>query len=113
MKKIIRLTEKGFQEFSVNEKEIMVFLSGKPLSGSLITLQGGEKKVMNFYRGNSAGAYPFLFKNLDLALDAFKRVRWERENAKENAKVFSGNMYIGDIVDDAFQARERPIMQLL
>jgi hypothetical protein len=113
--KTLRLTNAGLQEVNYSENEVMVFLSGKPLSGALnqLPLSMGGGKVMNFYRGNCAGAKPFQFKGIELAVDAFKKVRWEKEGRKENAKVFSGNLWIGNIVNDEFEPLEKPMMQLL
>lgn len=111
----LRLTQKGLQQVNFSNGDVMVFLSGKPLSGSMNDLpeeMGGGKK-MRFYRGNCSAASPFKFKSMDLALAAFKQVRWEKEGRKENAKVFSGNMWLGNIVNDKFEPLEKPIMQLL
>lgn len=111
--KTLRLTFNGLQQVTFQESEVMIFLSGKPLSGALNLLPGGVEKIMKFYRGNCAGAHPFQFKSIELAIDAFKKIRWEKEGKKENAKVFSGNMWLGNIVNDEFQPLEKPIMQLL
>jgi hypothetical protein len=113
--KTLRLTKAGLQEVNYSEKEVMVFLSGKPLSGSLNQLPSsmGGGKVMNFYRGNCAGAKPFQFKGIEFAVDTFKKVRWEKEGRKENAKVFTGNLWIGNIVNDEFEPLEKPIIQLI
>lgn len=113
MNSTIRLTQTGFQSFNYNDGDVMILLSGKPLSGALNQLPGGIEKRMNFYRGNCAGAVPFQFSSIELALDAFKQVRWERNGRKEFAKVFSGNRWIGNIVNDEFEPFEKPILQLL
>lgn len=111
----LRLTTAGLQKVNYNENELMVFLSGKPLSGALNQLPAsmGGGKVMNFYRGICAKAKPFQFKGIDLAIEAFKKVRWEKEGKKENAKVFAGNLWIGNIINDEFEPLEKPVMQLL
>lgn len=109
-----RLTQTGLQEITHEQNEIMIFVSGAPISGSMVTLPktagGGQK--MNFYRGNAAGSKPFQFKSVELALDAFKQVRWDRQGRKEKAKVFTGNLWIGNIIDDEF-IPQKPISQLL
>jgi hypothetical protein len=109
----LRMTEKGLQEIDYNEGDIMIFLSGKPLAGALNQLPGGIEKKMHFYRGNSANAIPFQFASLEKAMEAFKQVRWERYGKKENAKVFSGNNWLGYIVNDEFEMLDKPIPQLL
>jgi hypothetical protein len=111
----LRLTKVGLQEVNYSKNEVMVFLSGKPLSGSLNQLPSsmGGGRAMNFYRGNCTGAKPFQFKGIELAVEAFKKVRREKEGRKENAKIFSGNLWIGNIVSDEFEPLEKPIMQLL
>ena len=115
MKTLTRLTEKGVQTFEHYEDHLMVYLSGHYLSGALNQLpesMGGGNR-MYFYRGNCSIAIPFQFRNIELAMDAFKKVRWERNGKKETAKVFSGNLWIGNIVDDEYIPREKPILQLL
>lgn len=111
----LRLTKEGLQNVKHNKNEVMVFLSGKPLSGSLNQLPSymGGGKVMNFYRGNCARAKPFQFESVQLAIEAFKKVRWEREGRKENGKVFTGNLWIGNIINDNFESLKKPVMQLL
>ena len=113
--KTLRLTPKGLQEIDYTKNDIMVFFSGKPLSGALndVPADLGGGKAMNFYRGNCAGAKPFQFKSIDLAVEAFKKVRWERDGRKENAKVFSANLWIGNIENDEFIPLEKPVKQLL
>ncbi|GIV35415.1 MAG: hypothetical protein KatS3mg031_2950 [Chitinophagales bacterium] len=131
MKTTIRLTGKGFQHLAYTEKSVMVFFGKgtKPLSASVNELpksvkeEIGEKmpetvfgqkylgngKVFNVFRGNCAGAWPYQFRNIDDAVEAFKRVRHEGETGR----VFSGNLWIGNIINDVFQPLEKPIAQLL
>jgi hypothetical protein len=113
--KTLRLTKGGLQKVNYNEIEVMLFLSGQPLSGALNQLPTsmGGCKVMTFYRGNCAGSKPFQFKGVALAIEAFKKIRWEKEGRKENAKVFTGNFWIGNILNDEFKPLENPVMQLL
>lgn len=133
MKTTMRLVQGGFQTFAYNENSIMVFLSGKPISAAVNELPAyvkseigdampekvfgqkyiGNGKIFNIFRGNCANARPFQFDGIEKAVDAFKQIRWEKEGRKEMAKVFSGNMWIGNIVNDEFQPLEKPVMQLL
>jgi hypothetical protein len=130
--KITRLTNEGLQTFFANEKSFMVFLSGKPISCSINELPGyikdeigdsmpekifgqkylGNGKVLHIFRGNCANARPFQFDSIESAVEAFKLLRWEREGRKETAKVFRGNMWVGNIVEDEYHPIE-PVMQLL
>lgn len=106
----LRLTSKGLQE--VPTTGIMVFLTaGKPLSGSLNELpksEGGGKKMF-FYRGNAAGAKPFIFADLEKAIEAINQI----PNAKNNAKFFTGNNWFGEMKNGEVTIFEKPIKQLL
>jgi len=133
MKNSIRLTQAGFQHFSYNENAVMVFLSGKPISAAVNELPKymkdeigdampekvfgqkylGNGKIFNIFRGNCSNARPFQFESIEKAIEAFTQIRWEKEGKKENAKIFSGNMWLGNIVNDEFQPLEKPVMQLL
>ena len=133
MKNSIKLTQSGFQYFSYNENSIMVFLSGKPISAAINELPKymkeeigdampekvfgkkylGNGKIFNIFRGNCSRAIAFQFESIEKAMEAFKQIRWEKEGMKEKAKVFSGNMWLGNIVNDEFQPLEKPVMQLL
>jgi len=108
--KTLRLTSKGLQAGPATG--ITVFLTaGKPLSGSLDYLpesMGGGKK-MNFYRGNAAGATPFVFATLELAIEAINQI----PNAKNNARFFTGNQWFGEMKNGEVTLFEKPIMQLL
>jgi len=106
----IRLTETGIQ--IVPSNGIMVFLSGgKPLSGCLndVPKKDGGGKKMVFFRGNCAGAMPFVFSNIGLAVHAVGQVR----NAKNNARFFNGNNWIGIMKNAELTIFNKPIKQLL
>lgn len=129
MEKLIRLTQKGFQTFNHNQKSVMVFFNGKPLSASVNELPKymkeeigdkmpekvfgqkyiGNGKIFNVFKGNCSHSKPFQFENIEKAIEAFKQVRTK----KEKAKVFCGNNWIGNIINDEYQPLEKPIMQLL
>ena len=133
MKASIRLTQSGFQHFAYNENEVMVFLSGKPISATVNELPKymkdeigdtmpdevfgqkylGNGKIFKIFRGNCSNSRPFQFESIEQAIEAFTQIRWEKEGKKETAKIYSGNMWIGNIVNDEFQPLEKPVMQLL
>jgi hypothetical protein len=106
----LRLTTAGLQK--VPTIGIMVFLNGgKPLAGSLNDLpkSRGNGKKMNFFRGNAAGAVPFVFATLDLAIEAINQI----PNAKNNARFFTGNQWFGEMKNGEVSIFEKPMTQLL
>jgi hypothetical protein len=133
MKNLIRLTQAGLQTFYVYEDRFMVFLSGKPLCAAINELPKnvkkeigdsmpekvfghkylGNGKILKVFRGNCSGSVPYQFENIQEAIECFKKVRWEKQGKKEKAKVFCGNMWVGNIINDEYKPLERPIMQLL
>jgi hypothetical protein len=132
MKKITRLTNEGFQTFYAHNNRFMVFLSGKPISCSINELPRyikdeigdampekvfgqkylGNGRILHIFRGNCANARPFQFDSIESAVEAFRQLRWERDGKKETAKVFCGNMWVGNIVNDKYKPHE-PVMQIL
>lgn len=106
----LRLTQHGFA--TVPTTGIIVFLTaGKPLCGNINTwpksMGGGT--YMNWYRGNSAGAQPFVFSSIEKAVEAIGQI----ENASKEARFFIGNNWIGEMKSGIVTMFETPIKQLL
>lgn len=112
MTHIISLTQSGFNRFNVSEGMITVYLSGKPLSGSLNTwpknMGGGQ--YQNWFRGNCAGARPYQFKTIEHSLEIAAKVG----NVGNSLKLFiNGNKWFAKGVLGSELEYFKPIGQLM
>lgn len=109
MKTIISLTH---APFAVGENMITVYLSGKPLSGSLNTWPKsmGGGRYQNWFCGNCAGARPYQFKTVEQALEIAGKVG----NPGNSLKLFiNGNMMFAKGVLGTELDYFKPVGQLM
>jgi len=119
MNTTIRKTQNGFRTF--NSNGFQVYINGNPVSISKNQLPNNEGFATNIFTGNNS--IPFNFKTVDQATDFVKNSgrfllpgslkSYQNIKNFNNAKFFSGNMWLGTFKNGALEMFEKPIGQLL